>query len=416
MASLHPIANQPQDRFVATIGSMLLVTTRSGDVFGHDVAGQRSGPAFKLAGAHVAFNDVDRFLVAMGSMLIVTTRSGDVWGHDVSGRNVGPAFKLTGARAASNEVDRFVVTIGNQLIVTTRSGDVWGHDVSGRNVGPAFKFTGDRAAFNEVDRFMVTMGNMLIVTTRSGDVFGHDVSGRNIGPAFKFTGARAAFNDVDRFVVTMGNTLIVTTQNGDAFAHVVNGRDIRPALQLNPIDVSHFTFADDISAENRNKLIERHTFALGRIQACGNLSGPEKDRLYEAYRRRIHHTTLNKPDTNASAQVGGSTINVNFGVLFPQGDEEISQTLIHEMMHCASFDHPDRRDPTPPQSCSNPDPALFDCPNDNGQYYGTPPLRAEFCIAGDQSDVRARLVDKAGEESCQIDADGLATLRTHVGG
>jgi len=362
----------------------------------------------------VAFNAVDRFVVSMGNTLFVTTRNGDMFGHEVSGRRSGPAFKLSGAKVAFNEVDRFVVTIGNMLIVTTRNGDTFGHEMSGRNIGPAFKFTGAKAAFNEVDRFVVTIGNMLIVTTRNGDTFGHEISGRNIGPAFKFTGAKAAFNEVDRFVVTIGNMLIVTTRNGDAFGHEISGRNIGPAFQLNPLDISNFTFAPDISTENRNRLIDRHKNALASVTACNPLSGAEKDRLFEAYRRAIHHTTLDKAGVNASATVGGSTLNVNFGVLFPQGDEEISQTLIHEMMHCAGFSHPVRRDAPAGQDCNNPDPNVFDCPNDNGPYYGTPPLRAEFCIAGDQSDVQSRLAVKADNESCVIDEHGVATMHTRV--
>lgn len=82
------------------------------------------------------------------------------------------------------------------------------------------------------------------------------------------------------------------------------------------------------------------------------------------------------------------------------------------MMHCAGFTRPVRRDPPPDMNCSAPNPALFDCPNDNGQYYGTPPLRAEFCIAGDQSDVRARLERKAAIESCIVDEKGVATIHT----
>ena len=158
--------------------------------------------------------------------------------------------------------------------------------------------------------------------------------------------------------------------------------------------------------------MDRHRFALARIGACGNLSASEKDKLNEAYRRPIHHTTLNEASVNASAQVGGSQLNVNFGVLFPQGDEEISQTLIHEMMHCAGFSHPVRRDPPAGSSCASPNPAVFDCPNDNGQYYGTAPLRSEFCIAGDQSDAQFRAAQKADNESCVIDEQGMATLHT----
>jgi hypothetical protein len=186
---------------------------------------------------------------------------------------------------------------------------------------------------------------------------------------------------------------------------LVNGFDSRSFFTL-----SHFTFAGDISAENRARLIDRHRSALASVTACNNLSAQEKEPLNQAYGRPIHHTTLNKAGVNASATVGGSSLNINFGVLFPQGDEEISQTIIHEMMHCAGFSHPVRRDPPPGSSCAAPDPNVFDCPNDSGQYYGTPPLRAEFCIAGDQSDVLFRLDRKAANESCMIDDQGVATI------
>jgi hypothetical protein len=100
---------------------------------------------------------------------------------------------------------------------------------------------------------------------------------------------------------------------------------------------------------------------------------------------------------------------VNFPNLFPQGPTEIAQTLIHEMTHCAGFSHPDRRDPPDGMSCSDPNPALFDCPFE--QYFGTAPLRAEVCIGGAQSDMRARFQKKAQEERCVIDRNGLATIR-----
>lgn len=228
------IAFNPQDRFVVSIGSTLIVTTRNGDTFGHDITGHTADRFFQFAGAKAAFNTVDRFVTTMRNVLIVITRNGDVFGHDVSGRTIGPAFKFNGSRVAFNAVDRFVVTIGNMLIVTTQNGDVFGHDVSGRTIGPGFKFNGSKVAFNTVDRFVVTIGNMLIVTTKNGDVFGHDVSGRSIGPAFKFTGSRMAFNPEDRFVVTVGNTMIVTTQSGAAFGADVTGRDIGAIFRLNP--------------------------------------------------------------------------------------------------------------------------------------------------------------------------------------
>ena len=214
----------------------------------------------------------------------------------------------------------------------------------------------------------------------------------------------------DRFVLTMGNRIIVIRKEGFVYGHDVVGTTIGPGVPMN-FALGHFTFATDISTENRTRLLDRHLFALTSIAGCGRLSQQERnDLISKGYDKAIHHTTLNQAGTNASATVNGSRINVNFGVLFPQGDEEISQTLIHEMMHCAGYTHPTRRDAPAGSSCAAPNPAVFDCPNDNGVYYGTAPLRAEFCIAGDQSDVQTRLEEKTAMESCVIGEDGVARL------
>ncbi len=176
----------------------------------------------------------------------------------------------------------------------------------------------------------------------------------------------------------------------------------------------NFSFDNAITAGQRAKLLERHQFAFSRIAGCGavsTLSNADLNALAATYRRPIRHGINNNPNANASAFINRNQIFVNFGNLFPQGDEEISQSLIHEMMHCTGFSHPTRRDPGPGQSCAAPNPALFDCPFDNGVYYGTRPLQAELCIAGDQSDLILRALEKAADESCVIDDQGEATIK-----
>jgi hypothetical protein len=142
-----------------------------------------------------------------------------------------------------------------------------------------------------------------------------------------------------------------------------------------------FTYSADITDDQRFRLQNRHTFAYDRIRTCGNLDATEQANLIKAYKKRIAHSVDTDPRNNASAPVNGSSMRVNFTNLFPLGDDEIAQSLIHEMMHSAGYTHPDRRDFDP----ANPG-APIDTPGDGGQYYGTPPLRAEFCIAGNQSD------------------------------
>jgi hypothetical protein len=161
---------------------------------------------------------------------------------------------------------------------------------------------------------------------------------------------------------------------------------LRPVI-LSPNEVgNNFTFIPQITNDQRLKLIERHRFAYSQIMACGNLKESEKAALIITYGRTINHYIENDPNANASAIVGGSQLNVNFAVLFPQGDNEIAQTLIHEMMHCAGFSHPDRMS--------------SDVPRDGGMYYSSPPLQAEICIAGVQSD-----------QICSMDEKGQCVIR-----
>lgn len=141
--------------------------------------------------------------------------------------------------------------------------------------------------------------------------------------------------------------------------------------------LSNFTFDSDITGAQRSTLLERHTWAYYRARLCGNLSDEEKNRVRGAYRKPIKHSVSMDSKINASSFIGGQSISVNFTNLFPLGDDEIAQTLLHEMMHYAGYSHPDRIDPPSPNA---------DVPYDGGKYYGTPPLRAELCIAGQQSD------------------------------
>lgn len=146
----------------------------------------------------------------------------------------------------------------------------------------------------------------------------------------------------------------------------------------------NFSFDPSISGDHRNKLLERHVFAINRITTCNVLGANMKSDLRSKYREHIEHGTTTDPGINAKAYTSGISgrgrrININFANLFPLGDDEISQTLIHEMMHLAGYSHP---------AIQN-----TDTPGDNGPYYGTPPLQAELCIAGSQSLVGGRQRD-----------------------
>lgn len=168
---------------------------------------------------------------------------------------------------------------------------------------------------------------------------------------------------------------------------------------------STFRFDAAIDAERRRRLLERHSFALTRRGVCGNLSTAERSALLTAYGRSIWHGVNTDPRANASAVVGGSQIWVNFDNLFPQSDNEVAQTLIHEMMHCAGYTHPNRIDAPAPDA---------DVPYDNGKYYGTPPLRAELCIAGQQSDVLTGAAAPPPFTRACVDVDGRYSVQSET--
>ena len=173
----------------------------------------------------------------------------------------------------------------------------------------------------------------------------------------------------------------------NTFLHVFGG--VTEEIGLN------FTFDPGITNAQIRVLLERHRFAFSRIMGCNNLNNSQRQALIQAYQRPIQHGINITPGVNASAIVGGNQIWVNFGVLFPQGDNEIAQTLIHEMMHCAGFTHPNRTN--------------TDQPFDNGPYYSTPPLQSEICIAGNQSDL-FMVTEKLTHDNCVVDDDGKYTI------
>ncbi|KAK5686690.1 hypothetical protein LTS10_002813 [Elasticomyces elasticus] len=154
----------------------------------------------------------------------------------------------------------------------------------------------------------------------------------------------------------------------------------------------NFTFDQGISVDQAHTIWERHTWAYYRAGKCTHLAQEEKDKVRSIYERdTIHHGIENTPGVHASAAVGGRFVNVNFKVLFPKGDNEIAMSLLHEMMHCAGYEH------------------RF--PKSDPRYFQTVPLKAERCIAGFASDIASPAIHIAREE---MDPDGSLIRPPHA--
>lgn len=108
----------------------------------------------------------------MGDTLIVCTKYGDVFGHDVSGHNISPPFKFDGSRMAFNPVDRFVVTVGKTMVVTTQDGPAFGADIANRNIGSIFRLNPDLAIRLHVKLWTKPAIPVLAMLTSMQDVYG----------------------------------------------------------------------------------------------------------------------------------------------------------------------------------------------------------------------------------------------------
>lgn len=148
------------------------------------------------------------------------------------------------------------------------------------------------------------------------------------------------------------------------------------------------------TAEEEEAVLSAHLIAYQTIQGCTNISDIEKSKLREVYRRPIRHLKITGTDYG-QAELNGSFIGVNLQKLMDPtvASNELPQTLIHEMMHCAGYCHPDKD--------------ANDVPGDGGDYFNSAPLRAELCIAGLQSDSSGDVRNSRPNPSCSRDpADG----------
>lgn len=136
---------------------------------------------------------------------------------------------------------------------------------------------------------------------------------------------------------------------------------------------------DQKYSEEHKQIILRHQIrAFRSIENCVQLDEREKFNLYKVYKKKkLPYGLETSPRARASAPNPGGGISINFDFFWDVSEDEQAQTLIHEMMHIAGYSHPDKIQLERKEGKQY--------PGDGGKYYGTPPLQAEYCIAGKQS-------------------------------
>jgi len=96
MSDPAKIGFSPDDRFMMTLGSTLVVVRNDGSVFGSDVVNGQAQAVFEFGGAKIGFNPQDRFMMTLGNTLVVVTQDGSVYGSDVVNRQLQPVFQFGG--------------------------------------------------------------------------------------------------------------------------------------------------------------------------------------------------------------------------------------------------------------------------------------------------------------------------------
>ncbi|OKO96562.1 hypothetical protein PENSUB_10737 [Penicillium subrubescens] len=132
-----------------------------------------------------------------------------------------------------------------------------------------------------------------------------------------------------------------------------------------------FTFDPAFTDEERYQILRGHQTGYDRAGVCTFLTAQQAKEVRELYWVQIHHGIDADPTHNASTIPGSRFIDVNNTNLLPLSNDEIAQTLLHEMLHCVGYTHRQK--------------IATDAPYDGGAYYQSVPLQGEMCIAGRQS-------------------------------
>ena len=68
----------------------------------------------------MAANPQDKWLLVVGNRILVVTKDGSVFAHDIAGNSIGVPFQLGGPKVAANPQDKWVLVVGNRILVVTK--------------------------------------------------------------------------------------------------------------------------------------------------------------------------------------------------------------------------------------------------------------------------------------------------------
>jgi hypothetical protein len=180
-----PVATQPEDNHVLVRGNQILVTTSTGRTFAHDwweEAPQGDplrhtlGTAYELQGPRLACSPDDNWVLSTGSGIMVIGTDGCVFGHDIAGTTISAPYQYSAPQIAAEPEDNWVLTLGGILVIK-QDGRVFRYHVTDRTIKEASQIEAPLVAANPEDKWVGELGTTILVVTRSGTVFAYPTSG-----------------------------------------------------------------------------------------------------------------------------------------------------------------------------------------------------------------------------------------------
>ena len=213
-------------------------TDGRGPVLGYELREDLLRRPIAIGGSPVATHASDRFVAAVGSALIVVVASGQAWRHAFDGLSVSTPYQLQGVAHQTGELPRAVFGHDDDLIVVSTAGTVSARRVDSVKIGQA-------RSIGTVDlsmtRWIAATASALVRVDSNGKAYLQQFSGdallapEELSPDVDTstsppTVAHVGTDAQDRFVIGFGDDLLVADASGDVYRHKIDVGDRRIRL------------------------------------------------------------------------------------------------------------------------------------------------------------------------------------------
>ena len=169
-------AGDPTEYIIPWDGNHIMVVTRQGNVYRHQIRGESIGPPEQITGAPVGTQGQDPvFMFRLQNRLINVTQQGEIWAHQV-GNTVMPPVRIGTIGMAAPRQVRHAFNIGRTVYVIFSDNSVIAHDIvptwgSARVIRAPNWELGQPAT-----HFVWVQGNRLYASNEQGTLWAHDIS------------------------------------------------------------------------------------------------------------------------------------------------------------------------------------------------------------------------------------------------